>query len=189
MKYGYARTSTPDQTAGLAAQVTMLEAAGCEEIIREHASAVGRREAFDILMQHKLRRGDMLVVTKMGRLARSISRLLTIVEALKVKGVDLMILDFSKGESINTNSPSGKLMLTMFGAFAEFERSNMLEPQRAGVEKAKQAGKYTGRKPTAMNQRDRIAAMDADGLTRLAIAQRLGISERSVYRALGSGDG
>ena len=82
-------------------------------------------------MQHKLRRGDMLVVTKMDRLARSISRLLTIVEALKDKGVDLMILDFSKGESINTNSPSGKLMLTMFGAFAEFERSNMLEPQRA----------------------------------------------------------
>ena len=120
MKYGYARTSTPDQTAGLAAQVTMLEAAGCEEIIREHA--VGRREAFDILMQHKLRRGDMLVVTKMDRLARSISRLLTIVEALKDRGVDLMILDFSKGESINTNSPSGKLMLTMFGAFAEFER-------------------------------------------------------------------
>ena len=189
MKYGYARPSTPDQTAGLAAQVTMLEAAGCEEIIREPASAVGRREAFDILMQHKLRRGDMLVVTKMDRLARSISRLLTIVEALKDKGVALMILDFSKGESINTNSPSGKLMLTMFGAFAEFERSNMLECQRAGIEKAKQAGKYTGRKPTAMNQRDRIVAMDAAGMTRLAIAQRLGISERSVYRALGSGEG
>ncbi len=108
----------------------MLEAAGCEEIIREHASAVGRREAFEILMQHKLRRGDMLVVTKMDRLARSISRLLTIVETLKDKGVDLMILDFNKGESINTNSPTGKLMLTMFGAFAEFERSNMLERQR-----------------------------------------------------------
>ena len=100
-----------------------------------------------------------------------------------------MILDFSKGESINTNSPSGKLMLTMFGAFAEFERSNMLERQRAGIEKAKQSGKYTGRKPTAMNQRDRIVAMDADGMTRIAIAQRLGISERSVYRALGSGEG
>jgi DNA invertase Pin-like site-specific DNA recombinase len=64
----------------------------------------------------------------------------------------------------------------------------MLERQRAGIEKAKQAGKYTGRKPTAMNHRDRIVAMDADGMTRLAIAERLGISERSVYRALGSAD-
>jgi DNA invertase Pin-like site-specific DNA recombinase len=66
MKYGYARTSTPDQTAGLAAQVTMLEAAGCEEIIREHASAVGRREAFEILMQHKLRRGDIIGCPRSG---------------------------------------------------------------------------------------------------------------------------
>jgi DNA invertase Pin-like site-specific DNA recombinase len=91
----------------------MLEAAGCEEIVREHATAVGRREAFDILMQHKLRRADMPVVIKMDRRARSIGRLLTIVEALTDKGVDLMILDFSKGESINTNSPAGKLMLAL----------------------------------------------------------------------------
>lgn len=106
------RTSTPDQTAGLAAQVMMLKAAGCEEIVREHASAVGWREAFEILRQNKLRGGDIPVVTKMDRLARSIGRLLTIVEALKDKGVDLMILDFSK-ESINTNSPAGKLRLTL----------------------------------------------------------------------------
>lgn len=186
MKYGYARTSTSDQTAGLAAQVATLEAAGCEEIIREHASAMGEREGFDILMLHKLRRGDTLVVTKMDRLARSIGKLLTIVETLEAKGVALMILDFNKGESVNTGTPTGKLMLTMFGAFAEFERSNMLERQRVGIDKAKGEGKYAGRKPTAMNQRERIVAMDAEGMTRTAIAEKLGISERSVYRALGS---
>jgi DNA invertase Pin-like site-specific DNA recombinase len=97
----------------LAAQVMMQEAAGCEEIVREHASAVGRREAFEILRRNKLRGGDIPVVIKMDRRARSIGRLLTIVEALTDKGVDLMILDFSKGESINTNSPAGKLMLAL----------------------------------------------------------------------------
>jgi DNA invertase Pin-like site-specific DNA recombinase len=97
----------------LAAQVMMQEAAGCEEIVREHASAVGRREAFEILRRNKLRGGDIPVVIKMDRRARSIGRLLTIVEALTDKDVDLMILDFSKGESINTNSPAGKLMLAL----------------------------------------------------------------------------
>ena len=76
-------------------------------------------------------------------------------------------------------------MLQMFGAFAEFERAMMLERQRLGIETAKADGKYKGRKPTAMNQRERIKAMDAEGMTRTAIAAKLGISERSVYRALG----
>lgn len=184
MKYGYARTSTLEQTAGLAAQVTTLRDAGCEEVVQEQASAAGEREAFDILMMHKLRKGDTLVVTKMDRLARSIGKLLAIVEALEAKGVALMILDFNKGESVNTSTPTGKLMLTMFGAFAEFERSIMLERQRAGIEEAKARGAYTGRKPTARNQRDKIVELDAEGMTRTAIAKKLGISERSVYRCL-----
>ena len=77
-------------------------------------------------------------------------------------------------------------MLHMFGAFAEFERSMMLERQRVGIEAAKADGKYKGRKPTAMNQRQRIKALDAEGMTRTAIANKLGISERSIYRALGA---
>lgn len=185
MKYGHARTSTLEQTAGLAAQVATLEVAGCDEVVKEQASAVGERKAFGILMQLKLRKGDTLVVTKMDRLARSIGKLLTIVEALEAKGVALMVLDFNKGESINTGTPTGKIMLTMFGAFAEFERlSVMLERQRAGIEDAKARGVYKGRKPTAMNERDKIVALDAEGMTRMAIAAELGISERSVYRAL-----
>lgn len=183
MMFGYGRTSSDEQIAGLEAQVAALEAAGCKRIYQEHASAVGHREQFDRLME-RLEEGDTLVVTKMDRLARSIGKLLTIVEELEGRGVALMILDFNKGESVNTRSPSGKLMLTMMGAFAEFERGIMLERQRAGIDKAKADGKYTGRKPTAMAKAEQIVTLDAEGLTRPAIAAKLGVSERSVYRAL-----
>ncbi|RWN95788.1 MAG: recombinase family protein [Mesorhizobium sp.] len=183
MQFGYGRTSSDEQIAGLDAQVAALEAAGCKRIYKEHASAVGHREQFDRLME-RLEEGDTLVVTKMDRLARSIGKLLTIVEELEGRGVALMILDFNKGESVNTRSPMGKLMLTMMGAFAEFERGIMLERQRIGIDKAMADGKYTGRKPTAMAKADQIVKLDAEGMTRPAIAAQLGVSERSVYRAL-----
>lgn len=183
MQWGYARTSSADQIAGLEEQIKTLESAGCRKVYREHASAVGHREQFDRLME-RLEEGDTLTVTKMDRLARSIGKLLAIVEELEQRGVALMILDFNKGESVNTGTPTGKLMLTMMGAFAEFERGMMLERQKAGIEKAKRDGKYTGRKPTAMNKADTITKLDAEGMTRPAIAARLQISERSVYRAL-----
>lgn len=184
MLAGYARTSTTDQVAGLEAQVAALTAAGCEQIFREHVSAVKKRPAFDEAMRF-LRSGDTLVVTKMDRLARDLRSLLSTVEDLDKRGVGLRILDFA-GETLNTKSATGKLTLSMFGAFAEFERAMMLERQRAGIEKAKREGRYTGRAPKAMNQRDRILALEHDGKTKAAIATQLGISERSVYRALAS---
>ena len=182
MKYGYARTSTADQVAGLAAQVEALENAGARKIYKEHSSAAGHREQLDRLME-RLEEGDVLIVTKMDRLARNVKQLLTLVEELEQRHVALRILDFN-GDTVDTKTPTGKLMLQMFGAFAEFERSIMLERQRVGIEAAKADGKYKGRKPTAMSQRERIKALDAEGMTRTAIAAKLGISERSVYRAL-----
>ena len=182
MKYGYARTSTDDQVAGLAAQVQALERAGARKVYREHASAAREREQLDRLIE-RLEEGDTLMVTKMDRLARNVRQLLTIIEDLEARSVALRILDFN-GETLDTKSPTGKLMLQMFGAFAEFERAIMLERQRVGIDAAKAAGKYKGRKPTAMNQRAQIKTLDHEGLTRAAIAARLGISERSVYRAL-----
>jgi DNA invertase Pin-like site-specific DNA recombinase len=182
VKYGYARTSTDDQVAGLAAQVEALEKAGARKVYREHASALGEREQLDRLME-RLEEGDTLMVTKMDRLARNVRQLLTVVEELESRSVALRILDFN-GDTVDSKTPTGKLTLQMFGAFAEFERSMMLERQRPGIERAKADGKYRGRKPTAMNQRARIKALDADGMTRTAIAEKLGISERSVYRAL-----
>jgi DNA invertase Pin-like site-specific DNA recombinase len=182
MLAGYARTSTTDQVAGLEAQVTALTTAGCERIFQEHASAVKMRRVFDEAMRF-VREGDTLVVTKMDRLARDLRSLLATVEDLETRGVGLRILDFA-GETINTRSATGKMTLSVFGAFAEFERTMMLERQRAGIEKAKAEGKYTGRLPKAMNQRDQIRALAGTGKTKSAIAAQLGISERSVYRAL-----
>lgn len=183
MNFGYARTSTEDQIAGLEAQVAALHAAGCKRIYREHASAVVHREQFDRMLE-RLEEGDILTITKMDRIARSIGKLLAIVEDLEARGIALVILDFNKGESVNTKSPTGKLMLTMMGAFAEFERGIMLERQRAGIEKARLEGRYVGRQPTARKKTPQIIELAAQGLSRPAIAAKLKISERSVYRML-----
>lgn len=121
-----------------------------------------------------------MIVTKLDRLARNTQHLLEMVQALSVKGVALRILNLS----IDTGTPTGKLMLTMLGGIAEFERELMLERQREGIAKAKAEGKYKGRKPTAMSKARTIRELASQGLTKAAIAQRLGVSERSVYRAI-----
>ncbi len=182
MLVGYGRTSTTDQIAGLEDQITKLTAAGCEEIFSEHASGAKQRDQLNSAIRH-VRKGDTLVVTKMDRLARDLRTLLEVVNDLDQRGIALRILDFN-GDVVDTKSATGRLMLQMFGAFAEFERTLMLERQRIGIQDAKARGVYTGRKPKAMNQRDTIKAMARDGNTRTAIASKLGISERSVYRAL-----
>jgi DNA invertase Pin-like site-specific DNA recombinase len=88
------------------------------------------------------------------------------------------------GQRIDTRSPTGKLMVTMLAAIAEFERGLLLERQREGVAKAKQDGKYKGRKPTARAKAAEVIMLDAEGLQRTEIAERLGIGIASVYRAL-----
>ena len=98
---------------------------------------------------------------------------------LQTKEVDLQFLS---NPELNTDSPNGKLMLTVLGAIAEFERDLMLERQREGIAKAKAEGKYKGRAPTARRQQQQIVDMRAKGLTADQVAQELGISRRSVYR-------
>ncbi len=143
----YARTSTVGQRAGFEAQRRDLEGAGAEKLFAEQVSSAGQRKELEAALEF-VREGDVLLVTKLDRLARSTVDLLKIVEQLDGKGVSLRILDFGGG-AINTHSPNGKLILTMFGAMAEFERGIMLERQREGIAKTKAEGKYKGRKPTA----------------------------------------
>ncbi|TBX98684.1 recombinase family protein [Rhizobium laguerreae] len=177
---GYARTSTLDQTAGLEAQLRHLDAAGCHRIFKEQLSSVDTtRPELERALDY-VREGDMFVVTKLDRLARSISDLVKIKDRLLTKGVTLKVLD----PSLDTSTPTGKLMLSMLGSIAEFERDIMLERQREGIAKAKAEGKYKGRAPTARRKAADVRKLRAEGKTVEAIMKELGLSRSSVFRAL-----
>lgn len=182
MFVGYARTSTVEQLAGLEAQIRDLTASGVEELFSEQVSSVAQRTKLDEALTF-VRSGDVLVVTKLDRLARSTAHLLTILECLERKNVALRVLDFG-GASVDTKSPTGRLMLTMFGAMAQFEREMMLERQREGIAKAKAEGKYRGRKPTVRAKSELILSMHKQRIGPSEIAKKLGIGRASVYRVL-----
>ena len=184
MLVGYGRTSTVEQEAGLAAQERDLKAAGCERVFSERVSSVAKRAALADALAF-LREGDVLVVTKPDRLARSTADLLGIVGDLEGRKIGLVILSMG-GERLDTRNPTSKLMLTILAGVATWEREIMLERQREGIAKAKSEGKYAGRVPTARRQTEEAQKLRAEGLHPLVIADRLGISKASVYRILGS---
>jgi DNA invertase Pin-like site-specific DNA recombinase len=180
MLVGYARTSTVDQAAGLEAQERDLKAIGVEKLFSEQVSSVAERGQLDAALDY-VRERDVLVVTKLDRLARSIRDLCAIVDRLEAKGVSLRIL----GMGLDTATANGRLMLNVLGSVAQFEREVMLERQKEGIAKAKAEGKFKGRAPTARRKAEEVRALDAAGMIRQAIAGKLGMSERSVYRVLG----
>lgn len=179
MIIGYARTSTTEQKAGLEAQERDLAAAGVERVYKEQTSATGPRKALDEALDY-LRDGDILVVTKLDRLARSVGDLLTITQAVEAKGASLRILNLN----LDTETATGKLMLNLIGSIAQFERELMLERQREGIAKAKAEGKYKGRKPTAKAKSDDVLRLAAEGMTKNQISAELKIGVASVYRIL-----
>jgi len=181
MHVGYARTSTLDQSPGLEAQRTELEIAGCEKLYIEQVSSVDvkAREKLAEALDY-IREGDTLVVTKLDRLARSVAHLLEIHDQIEAKGAHVRILSMD----IDTRTANGRLMLTILGGVAEFEREIMLERQREGIAKAKAAGKYKGRSPTARAKADEIMALKSEGFGPAEIARRLMIGRASVYRIL-----
>lgn len=179
MIVGYARTSGIAQVAGLEAQEKDLKAAGVEKLFKEQISAIGPRKVLDEALDW-VRDGDVLLVTKPCRLARSVADLCSIMATLEAKGVALRI----QSMGIDTGTPTGRLMVNLLGSISAFERELMLERQLAGIAKAKAEGKYKGRKPTAMAKREEVVALVQSGLTREAVAKQLGIGVASVYRAL-----
>src|SRR5215208_3311067 len=130
---GYARTSAEEQQAGLEAQVSALKAAGCKKVLQERVSSIGQRKELETALSF-VREGDTFVVTKLDRLARSTQHAFSIVEDLERRGVGLRILDFG-GEPIATKSPHGKLVLTMFAAFAEFEGRSCWSVRERGLQR------------------------------------------------------
>lgn len=179
MLVGYARTSTTEQEAGLEAQRRDLLACGCEELFEEQVSSVQRREELEKALKF-VRKGDALVVTKLDRLARSVPDLVKIMGRLEEKGASLRILAMN----LDTNTPTGRLLINLVGSIAQFEREIMLERQREGIAKAKEEGKYRGRAKTARAKSEEVVALYQAGQGASAIAQRLGIGRASVYRIL-----
>jgi DNA invertase Pin-like site-specific DNA recombinase len=179
MLIGYARTSTLDQDAGFEAQLRDLTALGCEKLFQEQVSSVAPRRQLEAALEFA-RHGDVLVVTKLDRLARSVVHLGKIIETLEAKGVALRILNLG----VDTTTPTGKLMLNVLGGVAQFEREMMLERQREGIAKAKAEGAYKGRKPTVRARSEEIKALAEQGMSMGAIAAKLGIGKGSVHRVL-----
>lgn len=177
MIVGYARTSTSDQIAGLEAQLAELGKTGVERIFSEQTSAITERKALEEALDF-CRAGDIFIVTKLDRLARSVVHLSQIVERLERKKVSLKILNLN----LDTSSPTGKLMLNLLGAIAAFEREIMLERQRDGIAAAKKQGKYQGRAPTAMRKAPQALRLLQEGHSITQVARRLGISRASLYR-------
>ena len=182
MLIGYARTSTAEQEAGLEAQRRDLLAAGCERVFAERVSSVAERAELAKAIQF-VRDGDTLGVTKVDRLARDTTALWSIVRELEAKGVGLRVLNLG-GDTVDTKSATGKLVLTIFAGFAQFEREMMLERQREGIAKAKAEGRYKGRKPTARAKSAEVQRLHQEGRTPTEIARTVGIGRGSVYRII-----
>ncbi|MGY4463932.1 recombinase family protein [Bradyrhizobium sp. LB13.1] len=174
---GYARVSTNDQQLDL--QENALRAAGCDLIRSEKrsgTSTAGREELRTVL--DFLRAGDVLMVTRIDRLARSIGDLQDIVRTVKARGASLKATE----QPIDTSTAAGKCFLDMLGVFAEFETNLRRERQLEGIADAKARGVYQGRK--ASIDTAKVKALKAQGLGASAIAKALNIGRASVYRAL-----
>jgi DNA invertase Pin-like site-specific DNA recombinase len=178
MKIGYARVSSTGQNE--AAQVDLLSRNGAEELFIDKASGKSREGRPKLAEAIRFaRKGDVLLVTRLDRLARSVVDLHAIATELEGKGVDLIVTE----QSIDTTTPHGRLMFNMLGAIAEFETDLRRERQLEGIAKAKAEGRYKGRPASVDAQAVRSAL--AGGETPTAIAKRLRIARSTVYRLSG----
>lgn len=182
MKAGYIRVSTEEQNT--IRQEILMKDLGVERVYMDKASGKSRtgRPQLEAMMDF-VREGDVVIVESISRFARSTRDLLTLVEQLTEKGVGFV----SQKESIDTNTPQGKFMLTVFGAMAELEREQTLQRQREGIAAAKAAGKYKGRKPIEIE--DSLVKSVHDKwykreITTSHAVKLLNVSSRTFYRRM-----
>jgi DNA invertase Pin-like site-specific DNA recombinase len=178
MLVGYARVSTQDQKLQL--QYDALKEAKCERIFEDKASGakaarLGLTEALEFM-----RPEDTLVIWKLSRLGRSIKQLIETVQTMQDKGIELQSLN----ENIDTRTATGKLLFHIVAAFAQFERDNMIENTKAGLEAARARGKKGGRKPVLEGKKlAQAKVLRADPTLPIAdICKTLGISRATLYR-------
>lgn len=178
MKIGYARVSSLGQS--LDTQIEKLTTFGCEKIFQEKRSGATRekREAVNSALEF-CREGDVLVTTKLDRLARSMSDLQDISKTLDRKGVDFIVLD----QSIDTTTPAGRLTFHLLGAVAEFERDLIAERRNEGIEKARERGVKFGRREKLSDaQVQEVRRSYGAGETRQDLMKRFDISKSTFYR-------
>lgn len=187
---GYARVSTRDQNPE--AQTDVLTTAGCEQIFTDKASGkLASRPKLDKALEY-LRAGDILVITKLDRLGRSVRNLIDLVGELDKRGVGLRVLH----QGIDTTTPGGRLFFHIVAAIAEFERDLISERTNDGLAAARARGRKGGRRPKLTDNkltvaRRMYAEKGDDGKRRYTvqeIADTVGCSRATLYRALGTGD-
>jgi DNA invertase Pin-like site-specific DNA recombinase len=183
MRIGYARVSTHEQEPAM--QEDALKANGCERVYVEHASGASRdRPQLNAALEF-MRAGDVLVVWKLDRLARTVRQLVETVEELKARQIDLLSLH----DPIDTTSAAGRLVFHVFASVAEFERSLIRDRTLAGLASARARGRLGGR-PKRLSNHDVVAAkalLQQSELSVADIAKRLNVSAATLYRHVPGG--
>lgn len=179
MKVMYIRCSTEEQNE--ARQIETANEIGAEKLFIDKASGKNTDRIFLKEMMEYVREGDTVYCSDISRIARNTKDLLNIVEELNKKGVYFVSLK----EKIDTSTPQGKFMLTVFGAMAELERENILARQKEGIEIAKREGKYKGRKRIEINEnefREMVKEWKEGKRTASSIYKHFNISSQTFYR-------
>lgn len=179
MKIGYVRVSTKEQNT--ARQEELMKILGADKIYIDRMSGKDtERPALQDMMKFA-REGDSVIVESISRFARNTKDLLELTEELNNKHVQFI----SQKENIDTNTPAGKFMLTIFGAVAELEREYIRQRQREGIEIAKEQGKYKGRPEKQLDNFDGIYVQWKQGeITATSASKQLGVSRSTFYRKI-----
>lgn len=185
-RIGYARVSTADQNPD--SQRDALEAAGCERVFTDKASGkLASRPQWDACLEY-LRQGDVLVITRLSRAARSLRNLLDVADQLRERGIDLVVIK----QAIDTTTPAGRLAFHIMAAIDEFQRELIVEGTREGLAAARARGRTGGRKPKLSPAQVKLAQQlydttGPDGKrehTVDQIAAMFGVTKPTVYRHL-----
>lgn len=177
MQVGYIRISTAGQNT--ARQEVLMRELGVEKVFIDRMSGKNIDRPELKAMMSFVRLGDTVVVESISRFARNTRDLLELVEKLTAKGVEFV----SKKEAIDTTTPTGKFMLTIFGAVAELEREYILQRQAEGIAIAKERGVYKGRQPIVRPDFERVTALWRSGkITAVEAMRRLDMKPSTFYR-------
>ena len=177
MTIGYIRISTTDQNT--ARQEVLMRELGVDNVFIDRISGKNTNRPELLRMINFVREGDTVIVESISRFARNTRDLLDLVEKLTEKNVEFV----SKKEAIDTTTPTGKFMLTVFGAVAELEREYILQRQREGIAVAKENGVYKGRKPIERPEFDTVVSLWRNGnITAVEAMKRLDMKPSTFYR-------